>query len=154
VQAPLLLCALGALLSGCGGAGVSSGATVTVYVGAALCPGAKRELGRQGADAGSVRVRARCLAKERHRGRLSLATVGANSRRATEDSTAIAYLEAPDPTAARFAHPILESANIPWLSASSGSSGMRHILDAATEADPESLRDSVREALEGPYHPS
>ncbi len=60
----------------------------------------------------------------RSRGKLNLATLGANARRATEDSTTVAYLEASDPRAARFTHPILETAEIPWISGSSGKAAM------------------------------
>lgn len=142
------ICALGVLIAGCGGeGGVSSGATVSVYVGRDLCVDAKRQLSREEGRAGSIRVRVVCLASERDGNRLDLATTGANARRATEDSAAIAYLEAPDATAARFTHPILESAGIAWVSASSGASGMARVLRAVRDADSASLRESVREAL-------
>jgi hypothetical protein len=128
---------------------VSSGATVRAYVGASLCAGAKRELSRQGGQAGEVHVDAVCLAEPRRGARLDLATVGANARRATEDSTAIAYVEADGP-ASRFSQPIVEAAGIAWTRASSGAGAIRRILHAVAEADLGSLRDSVREALEQP----
>jgi hypothetical protein len=134
--------------TGCGeGGGVSSGATVSVYVTAPLCAGAKRELARAGARAGDVQVGAICVASERDRGRLSLATLGANARRATEDSAAIAYLEGPEAAAARFAHPILESAGIPWISAGSGKAAMARLLKAVKESSSSSLRSSIRESV-------
>ncbi|MFP5388912.1 MAG: hypothetical protein ACLGG5_06385, partial [Thermoleophilia bacterium] len=93
---------------------MSKDATVTAYVEAPLCAAAEQELARQDGRAGDLRVRAVCLASPRKARKLSLATLGANARRATEDSTAVAYLEAPDPSASRFVHPILETADVPW----------------------------------------
>lgn len=149
LAAPLFACALGLLAVGCGAGGVSKGATVSVYVSAPLCAGAKRELAREGGRAGSVRVRAVCLPSERSGDRLNLATTGANARRATQDSTTVAYLESPDPRAARFANPILESAEIGWIHAASGSAGMRRILDAISKSGTGSLRASLSESLDG-----
>jgi hypothetical protein len=109
---------------------------------APLCVGAKRELAREVARAGSVavgasdvRVRAVCLPSARSGGRLSLATVGANARRATEDSTSVAYLEPPDRAANRFSDPILESAGIAWIASNSGKTAMAHLLHAIAESD-------------------
>jgi hypothetical protein len=134
-------------VAGCGGAeGVEKGAVVTAYVSAPLCAGAKQELAREGGKAGDVRVRAVCLSSARRGRRLILATVGANARRATEDSTAVAYLEALG-RANRFSDPILESAGIAWIHTSSGKTAMAQLLDAVREADTGSLRQSVREAL-------
>jgi D-alanyl-D-alanine carboxypeptidase len=143
----LALLALGVGATGCGEAGVSSGATVHAYVGAPLCAGAKRELAKHGAEAGDVRVRMLCLVPVNPGGRLDLATIGANARRATEDSTAIAYAEPPGP-ANRFSRTILEEAGIAWTTATSGATAMRRIIDAVSEAGSGSLRDKVREALE------
>lgn len=143
-----LACALlGA--GGCGeGGGVAKGATVTAYAAAPLCAGAKREASESG-EVGSVRVRVACLPSTSNGTHLSLATVGANARRATEDSTTIAYLEAPEPTASHFTHPILESAGIPWIKSSSGAAAMGRLLHAVRESDSGS-RASVREALHEP----
>lgn len=149
-RAAVLIAAASAVLaaSGCGeGEGVANGATVTAYVAAPLCAGAKRELAHEKGNAGSVRLRAVCLASERDGKELRLAVVGANARRATEDSTAIAYLEAPG-SAAEFSQPILESAEIPSITASSGATAMARLLHVVREADSGSLRDFVREALE------
>lgn len=147
----LIACALAALIGGCGGdGGVSSGATVSVYVSAHLCAGAKRELAPEEGRAGSVRIRVVCLASERDGNGLSLAAIGANARRATEDSTAMAYIEGPNSDAARFSRPIVESAGIAWISGSSGEAAMGQVLRAIAEADSSSLRDSVREALNKP----
>jgi hypothetical protein len=120
---------------------------LTAYVEAPLCAGAKRELAKHGGRAGDLRVRAVCLSSPHEAKKLSLATLGANARRATEDSTAVAFLEAPDPSASRFVHPILETAEIPWVSASSGSAAMSRLLTLIPEADSGSLRESLREEL-------
>jgi len=137
----------GLLAAGCGSSGVSKDATVTVYVEASLCVAAKQELARHGGRAGDLRVQAVCLASPHEAKKLSLATLGANARRATEDSTSVAYLEAPDPRASRFTHPILETAQVPWISASSGSAAMSRLLILIPEADASSLRESLREEL-------
>lgn len=135
-------------VSGCGGGGgVSSGATVTVYVSAPLCVGAKRELARERGRAGSVRVRAACLEGAKKRGRLDLAAIGANARHAIQDSTTIGVIEMAEPKAARFSHPILESAGIARISSSSGTTAMARLLQAIRESGSGPLRESVREAL-------
>jgi hypothetical protein len=146
---PALLCLLSALLIGCGGDGVSSRATVSVYVSAPLCAGAKRELAKSHSRTGSLHVRAVCLTSQRSGSRLDLAKVGANARRATEDSTSVAYLEAPDRRAVKFAHPILESAQIAWISSSSGSSAMGKVLKALGERGSSDPRSAVFDSLSG-----
>lgn len=98
-------------------------AVVTVYVAAPLCADAR--LG----PAGDVRVRVACLAPVERGGRLDLARVGANARRATEDSAAVAYLEETGP-ASRFSEPIVESAGIAYVVASSGTEGMARVREA------------------------
>jgi hypothetical protein len=131
---------------GCGEAGVADDATVTAYVAAPLCAEAKRELEREGGSAGDIRVRAVCLGAVEIGGRLDLATVGANARRATEDSTAVGYVEIRGP-AARFSEPIVDSAGIAFVSTSSGKVGMARLLQAIRDADSSSLRESVHNAL-------
>jgi hypothetical protein len=126
---------------------VSSGATVTAYIVPPLCAEAERELEREKGRAGDLRVKVVCLPSVESNGRLKLATVGANARRATEDSTTVAYLEAPGKTA-RFSHPILETAEIPWIELSSGKLAMRRLLRAIRDAGTSgSLRTSVAGAL-------
>lgn len=142
------LCAALAALAGCGGGGAEAGATVSVYVAAPLCPAAQHELRSAGARAGDLRVRAVCLAAERSNGRLDLAVVGGNARRASEDSSAVAYLEADDPAAAQFAEPIVESAGIASFRAASGAVAMRRVLTALRDSEGSgSLRSSVRDDL-------
>jgi hypothetical protein len=148
---PTGLVAAGLLLmgvAGCGASGgVSSDAVVTAYVEAPLCTAAKQELAKHDGRAGDLRVQAICLISPRNAKRLSLATLGANARRATEDSTAVAFLEAPDPKASRFVHPILETAQVPWISAGSGAAAMSRLLSLIPDADSGSLRESLREEL-------
>jgi len=95
-------------------------------------------------------VRAVCLSSATEGTKLDLATVGANARRATEDSTAVAYLEAPDPRAARFTHPILETAEIPWIASSSGKAAMANLLRLIEASGSDSLRQSIRDDLNQP----
>jgi len=141
-------CALLIGAAGCGsGTGVSENATVTAYVEAPLCAAAKQELVRHDGRAGDLRVQAVCLPTPSEAKKLNLATLGANARRATEDSTSVAYLEAPDPRAARFTHPILETAEIPWISETSGATAMSRLLKLVESADSGSLRNQLREAL-------
>lgn len=148
----IVVVACGSLLAfaGCGGSGVAKDATVTAYVEAPLCVAARQELVAHGGRAGDLRIQATCLPRVSGRGKLNLATLGANARRATEDSTAVAYLEAPNSGAARFTHPILETAEIPWISASSGAAAMRRLLELIESADSGSLREHLREDLHEP----
>lgn len=146
-----------AVLAGCGeSSGVEEGATVTAYVAAPLCAEAKQELERRGAKAGELRVRVFCLevtapaggtGQASARVGIDLATVGANARRASEDSTAVGYLEAPG-AAVRFSRPILEAAGIATVVDDSGARAMGRLLDAIAAADTGSLRQSVSDALE------
>lgn len=146
-SAAAVIACCGLFVAGCGSSGVSRDATLTAYVEAPLCAAAKQELAKHGGRAGDLRVQAICLPSPREAKKLSLATLGANARRATEDSTAVAYLEAPDPKASRFVHPILETAEVPWISASSGSAAMSRLLTLIPDASSGSLRESLREDL-------
>jgi hypothetical protein len=147
--AALILLALATGALGCGGdEGVAAGATIRVYVSGPLCPAAKRELAHEGGRAAHVRIRAVCLAPSDAGGRLDLAAIGADARRASEDSAAIAYVEGPDQSVARFSRPIVESAGIGWFQANSGAAATRRVIAAIGEADSGSMRDEVRETLE------
>jgi len=91
-------------------------------------------------------VRVVCLDPVDRGKRRDLATIGANARRATEDSASIAYLE--PPVSPSFSRPIVEAANIAVIRTSSGKTGMRDLLDAVHAADASSsLRNEVRSAL-------
>jgi len=131
---------------GCGQGGVSAGATVSVYVAAPLCEEARRELKTAGEGAQGVMVHAICLAPVQRDRRVRLAVAGSNARRATEDSTSVAFLESPGP-AAGFSRRIVESADIAWVETSSAAPVVRRVLHAVADADDSSLRDAVRESL-------
>jgi hypothetical protein len=132
---------------GCGGGGVSSGATVSAYVVSPLCAGAKRELARVGGRVDLVHIRVVCLPSPSRDGSLDLATVGANARRTTEDSASVAYIAPPD-RAARFATPILDAADVASIYASSGTAAMKKLLKTIrTSSTAGSLRASVSDKL-------
>jgi hypothetical protein len=141
------LAAVAVAVAGCG-ASDSQGATVSVYVAAPLCSGAKQELASHGATAGHFTVAVRCLApSEKSGGGVHLATDGSNSRRATADSSAVATLEAPGP-GTKFTRAILDSAEIPLVISADAKRGMARILTAIEGAGSSGVRDSVQEALE------
>jgi hypothetical protein len=122
---------------------------VSVYVAAALCLEAERELARDGGEAGDVRVRAVCLPSAESSQKFDLALIGANARRATEDATVIGYIGEPTRSATRFSEPILEAAGIAQLTGTSGTAAMRKLLRAVDQAgDAGSLRASVNDELE------
>lgn len=135
------LLAIAALGAGCGEGGVGGGATVSVYVAAPLCREAKGAL-RVGGKADDLEVRAICLPPVEAKGAPDLDTAGANARRATEDSTSVAYLEAPGP-AAKFSQPILEAADVAWVKTSSGATAIREVLEALEERGSSSPRGAV-----------
>lgn len=96
-----------------------------------------------------MRVRVVCLPSAESSRKLDLAAIGANARRATQDSSTIAYIGEPTRAATRFSEPILEAAGIAQLSESSAASAMRKLLKAVDEADDSgSLRASVLDQLD------
>jgi hypothetical protein len=118
-------------------------------VAASFCSEAKGELARDGAKAGDVRVRLICLPSAESSRKLDLAQIGANARRATEDSAAIGYIGEPTSAASRFSEPILEEAGIAQLPQTSGKAAMKNLLQAVDEAgSSSSLRESVSDELE------
>jgi hypothetical protein len=127
--------------SGCGEGGAQSGATVSVYVVPPLCQGARRKVDDADRQAGDLKVRVLCLRRVERGGQADLGMAGANARRATEDSTSVAFLEVPGP-AAEFSRSIVESARIAWLETSSASTAMHRIL-SALEGSPSSPRKAV-----------
>jgi branched-chain amino acid transport system substrate-binding protein len=121
---------------------------VNVYVAAPLCAGAKREIGRDGGRVGQVRVRPVCLAPTEGGGRIDLAVLGANARRATQDTSTVGYIGESDPRATRFSSTIIESAGIAQLSGMSGSAAMARLLSAIEAAgDADNLREVVAEEV-------
>jgi hypothetical protein len=136
------------LLAGCGDEGVAEDATVAVYVSTPLCAGAKQELARRDGRAGERRVRVVCADDAGSADLSTLAAIGAAARRATEDSSSVAYIGAADPIAIRFSEPILEEADIPRISADSGEASMGRLLRALQRADSSgSLRESLADEL-------
>ncbi len=74
--------------------------------------------------------------------------MGANARRATEDSTTVAYIADRDPTAAEFSRSILDEAGITQLSGQPGAAAMHQLLTTIEEAGSSTnLRDSVNKSL-------
>jgi hypothetical protein len=146
--AGLLLLAATALGTGCGEGGAAADATVSVYAAAPLCAEAQRELAKAGGRGDDLKVRAICLAPVKSGRRIDLAVAGANARRATEDSTAVAFLEASGP-AAKFSQSIVENADVAWLETNSGTTAMRHVLQALKDRGSSSPRDAVRESSGG-----
>ena len=143
---PALMLALALGVGGCGSGGVAKDATVSAYAEAPLCAGARRQLADEDGRAGSVRVRLVCLESARHGDRLDLATVGANARRATEDSASDGYLEVPSRPS--YSRPILEAAGVAWVSGDSGAAAMARLLHAIRDVGSgSSLRESVRADL-------
>jgi hypothetical protein len=137
----------GIVLAGCGG-GDASGATVSVYVAAPLCKAAKADLASHGTGVGDFTVAVRCLApSERTAGGTDLAVNGANSRRATSDTSAVATLEPPGP-GTKFSRPILESAGIPLVTSPDAKQGMGRVIKAIEGAGDSNVRESVQGALE------
>jgi hypothetical protein len=136
-------------LGGCGDEGVAEDATVAVYVSAPLCAEAGEGLEAAGSRVGELELRAVCVDESAERGESRLAAIGAAARRATEDSSSIAYIGTSDPTSVRFSTPILEEAGIARLTTSSGKAAMHKLLRTLRSSDdPSSPRESLFEQLQ------
>jgi hypothetical protein len=157
-----LLVAL-APLAGCSSGGVSSDSRVTVYVsvpmsgpdgdrGRAVAAGARAALAQAGGRAGELAVRAAYLDDARGAGRPALPAIAANARRATEDSTAIAYLGELDRSASSTSQAITGEAGILQVvprgaDERAGRRAMEAVLRAIREAgDSGDERGAVRDA--------
>lgn len=153
---PVLLAAalLAAAIGACGGPeGAAPGATATVYVsaplrgpdatGRGLCREARGA--RRGERAGAARVRVVCLDAGGADGRWTLARVGANARRAAEDSTAVAYVGEPDRRARAQSRPILGAAEIAAFGAGPAAAAVREVEAALAAAGGDNPREAVRE---------
>lgn len=131
--------ALAAVLCGCaGGEEVSADATLRVYVSLPLrgaagadgrdaADGARLALDDAGSEAGGIAVEARFLDDTEGTdadARWSAATVAANARTATQDSTTIAYLGDFEPGATRTSLPITNSARVLQVSPASAASDL------------------------------
>jgi ABC-type branched-subunit amino acid transport system substrate-binding protein len=147
------------LASGCGEGGAEEGARLNVYVSAPLS-GAEAEVGRELCDEarqearragepGGFELRVVCLDAAGPEGRWTLAQVGANARRATEDSTAVAYLAEPERAARRQSLPIVEAAGIAELGGTSGKAALAQVAAAIEESDSNDPRQAVLDAVEG-----
>ncbi len=89
-----------------------------------------------------------CVSDSEYGRAWTLAAVGANARRATEDSTTVAYVADRDPTAAKYSRSILDEAGITQLSGQPGAASMHQLLTAIEGAGSSSnLRQSVSESL-------
>jgi branched-chain amino acid transport system substrate-binding protein len=120
-------------LAACGGGGISSGSRATVYVsmplrgssaatGRAVVRGARMALAAAGSRVGKLRVRAVYLddtAGSGSRASWSDAVVGANARRATEDTSAVAYIGDFDSGATRTSEAITNGAHLLQISPAS-----------------------------------
>lgn len=137
---PAVVVALAAVFAGCGAGGTESGATVSVYAAAPLCKEARAGAGA----AGDLEVRVVCL-PPRGSGDAALAGAGADARRATQDSTSVAFLEATGPTA-KFSRSIVEAADVAWVETSSGATAMQRIVKAL-EGDGSSPRKAVSDEV-------
>ncbi len=154
----LLVAVLAIGASGCGEGGAEEGARLNLYVSAPLhgdeagvgqrvCTEARGEAGRVGSP-GGYELRVVCLDAAGPEGRWTLAQVGVNARRATEDSTAVAYLGEPIREARLHSLPIVEAAGIAELSRLSGKGGVAKVAAAIDESDSNDPRQAVFDALE------
>lgn len=160
LPATVVACVAGiALIAGCGEGGAEEGARLRVYVSAPLsgteagigrpiCAEARQEARRAG-EPGGFELRVVCLDAAGPEGRWTLAQVGANARRATEDSTAVAYLGEPQRAAQRQSLPIVEAAGIADLSELSGEEAVAQVAAAIEESDSDDPRQAVLDAVEG-----
>ena len=153
----LLVVGLLATANGCGEEGAAAGAVVRVYVsaplrgpeagaGRRLCAEA-REQARQGKGGEGHELRVVCLDASGDGGAWTLAQVGANARRATEDSAAIAYVGEPEAAAREQSRPIVEAAGIAELGGLSGREAVARVVRAMEEGDASQPRDAVFDAF-------
>lgn len=156
---PLLVVLLALVAGGCGEGGAEEGARLAVYVSAPLsgaeaaagqriCDEARRQARRAG-EPGGFELRVVCLDAAESEGRWTLAQVGANARRATEDSTAVAYLAEPERAARRQSLPIVEAAGIAELSGRSGEEAVAEVAAAIEKSESNDPRQAVFDAVEG-----
>jgi hypothetical protein len=155
----LLLVLLALTAAGCGEGGAEEGARLNVYVSAPLS-GTEADVGRQVCDEarqealragepGGFELHVVCLNAAGPNGRWTLAQVGANARRATGDSTTVAYLAEPERPARRQSLPIIEAAGIAELSELSGRAAIAKVATAIEERDSDDPRQAVFDAVEG-----
>jgi hypothetical protein len=153
----LFVAGLLAAASGCGDEGAAAGAVVRIYVsaplrgpeageGQRLC-GEAREQATQGKGGEGHELRVVCLDAAGDGNGWTLAQVGANARRATEDSMTVAYVAEPDPAAREQSRPIVEAAGIAELGGVSGREAVAKAVGAMEEGDASQPRDAVFDAF-------
>jgi hypothetical protein len=146
-------------VSGCGEDGAEAGATLNVYVsaplkgaeageGQRLCDEATESARIEGAK-GTYRLRVICLDATASDGRWTLAKVGSNARRATEDSASIAYVGEPTRAARKQSQPIVEAAEIAAMGGRNGREAIETVVTALDEDDSNDPRAAVFDAVEG-----
>jgi branched-chain amino acid transport system substrate-binding protein len=156
---PVLVVVLALGAAGCGEEGAEEGAELTVYVstplsgaeaeqGKRLCAEAQAEA-RGVKTAGDHALRVVCLDASGEGGVWTLAKVGGNARRATEDSTTVAYVGEPAKGARKQSLPIVEAAEIAMLESDSGKEAMETIISALDEGESDDPRRAVFDAVEG-----
>jgi hypothetical protein len=97
-----------------------------------------------------VRLRLVCLDDTGGARRWRLAAVGANARRAVEDSTTVAYIGEMESGPTRFSQPIVEAAEIGQVPGPSGKRAMAKVLSAIEAAGAAGqLREAVSRELSG-----
>jgi branched-chain amino acid transport system substrate-binding protein len=154
--AALALGALALAAAGCGttGSGIEAGESVTVYVsmplrgpeaptGAGVVRGARLALADAMGKAGDLRVRAVYLDDTAGRGasaRWSPAAAAVNARRATEDSSAIAYVGELQSGATRASVPITNEARMLQVSPASGAVDLVQPFLGAGDEVPEEVQ--------------
>ena len=111
-----------------------------------LCDEA-REQATRGKGGEGHELRVVCLDASGTGGSWTLAQVGANARRATEDSAAVAYLGEPDPAARKQSRPIVEAAGIAELGGLSGREAVANVVKAMEEGDASQPRDALFDAF-------
>jgi branched-chain amino acid transport system substrate-binding protein len=155
--AALLLAVLAVGVASCGeDGGAAEDATLTVYLSAPL-RGAEGAAGRRLCDEAreqaaqgrgrAQKLRVVCLDAAGSNGRWTLAKVGSNARRATEDSTTVAYIGEPDQQARRQSQPIVDAAGIAEVGGLPGRQAISQIQTALRESDSDDPRDAVFDAL-------
>jgi hypothetical protein len=160
LPAILTACALGAvLLAGCGEEGASEGAMLTVYVSAPLRGGEAEQGRRLCAEAraaaaglktaGDHALRVVCLDASGADGGWTLAKVGGNARRATKDSTTVAYVGEPTRAARKQSQPIVEAAEIATMGSRNGKEAVETIVTALEEGEDDDPRRAVLDTVEG-----
>jgi hypothetical protein len=151
-RAVLLLLVVGLVLgaSGCGEEGAEEGATLNVYVsapGQQLCDEAREQAARGGG--GDFELRVICLDASGDESDWTLAKVGSNARRTTEDSASVAYIGEPSRAARKQSQPIIEAAEIAAMGSRNGKEAIEAITAALEDDDSDDPRATVFDAIEG-----